>query len=170
MIRIAWDHRHTLLKGVISTNSRKHALLKRLRANRISKYGDAASVDLQNERLGDEELAAAVVASMTVAPGDLDEVVDPMDVLNSPSLPESYPSHAPHSADPETATDTHLDANTPDTSSPSAPGRTSKWRHAFSSRLHHVADDAASFVSHHINEEQDHFKRLKRFLYRKKDT
>ena len=170
MIRIAWDHRHTLLKGVISTNSRKHALLKRLRANRISKYGDAASVDLQNERLGDEELAAAVVASMTVAPGDLDEVVDPMDVLNSPSLPESYPSHAPHSTDPETATDTHLDANTPDTSSPSAPGRTSKWRHAFSSRLHHVADDAASFVSHHINEEQDHFKRLKRFLYRKKDT
>ena len=39
LIRIAWHHRHTLLKGVMSTNARKHAALKSRQADRLSAAG-----------------------------------------------------------------------------------------------------------------------------------
>lgn len=55
MIRIAWQNRNTLLKGVIATNNKKRTALKRLRANRLLKYGDSASdVKRQLQLIGEE--------------------------------------------------------------------------------------------------------------------
>lgn len=96
LIRIAWNHRHTLLKGVISTNARKHAALKSLQADRLSRADGSAGA------------------------GD--------------------------------------DADTDD-----EPSRSSRWRHALTSRLSHVADDAVSFVSQH-----DEHGRFRRFFPRHK--
>lgn len=86
LIRIAWNHRHTLLKGVISTNARKHAALKSLQADRLSQADSGADADTDDE-----------------------------------------------------------------------PSRPSRWRQALSSRLAHVADDAASLVSQH--DEHGRFRR-----------
>ena len=44
LIRIAWHHRHTLLKGVMSTNARKHAALKSRQADRLS-HAEGADTD-----------------------------------------------------------------------------------------------------------------------------
>ena len=45
MIRIAWNNRTTLLKGVISTNSKKRAALRRLRNYRLSHYSKEEGLD-----------------------------------------------------------------------------------------------------------------------------
>ncbi|WFC96458.1 hypothetical protein MBRA1_003115 [Malassezia brasiliensis] len=53
MIRIAWQNRNTLLKGVMATNNKKRAALKRLRESRVRRYGDSAlDVQRQLRRMG----------------------------------------------------------------------------------------------------------------------
>jgi len=49
LIRIAWHHRHTLLKGVMSTNARKHAALKSRQADRLS-HAEGADTDDDDAR------------------------------------------------------------------------------------------------------------------------
>ena len=48
MIRIAWKNRNTLLKGVVATNNKKRAALKRLRESRVRRYGESA-LDVQRQ-------------------------------------------------------------------------------------------------------------------------
>ncbi|WFD28957.1 hypothetical protein MNAN1_003973 [Malassezia nana] len=40
LIRIAWNHRNTLIKGVMSTNARKHHVLKKTREQRLLMYSE----------------------------------------------------------------------------------------------------------------------------------
>ncbi|WFD32931.1 hypothetical protein MSPP1_003984 [Malassezia sp. CBS 17886] len=57
MIKIAWQNRNTLLKGVIAPNNKKRARLRRLRANRVKKYSDMSAGDVQHrlEALGESD-------------------------------------------------------------------------------------------------------------------
>ena len=45
LVRIAWNNRTTLLKGVMSTNSKKRATLRRLRNYRLSNYSKEGALD-----------------------------------------------------------------------------------------------------------------------------
>jgi len=49
LIRIAWNHRNTLIKGVISTNARKHQALKKTRQHRLLMYTDEATLSEGSE-------------------------------------------------------------------------------------------------------------------------
>ncbi|WFD34352.1 hypothetical protein MCUN1_001191 [Malassezia cuniculi] len=49
LIRIAWNNRATLIKGVISTNSKKRAALRKLRNYRLRQYSQAEWLDPANQ-------------------------------------------------------------------------------------------------------------------------
>ena len=156
LVRIAWNHKSTLLKGVISSNSRKHAALKRLRANRLLKYGDT-SEDVQRQFLGDDELAAAVAAATTSAGDDPERVATQQ--LDEP-LADTPPLAEP-------LADAAMLADAPPNDAPASPSR---WPRALAHRLHDAADDARSFVGRlHDDESGGPRDRFRRLLRRHKD-
>ncbi|WFD45219.1 hypothetical protein MPSI1_003897 [Malassezia psittaci] len=57
MIRIAWQNRNTLIKGVMATNNKKRQALRRIRERRLLKYNDSADDPRKHlQRIGEEGL------------------------------------------------------------------------------------------------------------------
>ncbi|WFD21175.1 hypothetical protein MCAP1_003436 [Malassezia caprae] len=97
LIRIAWNHRNTLIKGVISTNARKHQALKKTREHRLLMYtDDAPSEDSESSTPSSATLSPAhrrlppLPASATAAPP-----LPPRTATSSPAPSESKAARRP---------------------------------------------------------------------------
>ncbi|KAL4399691.1 hypothetical protein ACI68E_004074 [Malassezia pachydermatis] len=116
MIKIAWDHRSTLLKGVISTHTRKHAALKKSRADRMQRFNVSSREEWQRQMLQDPRRMSndAAILMPPPAPPPRPPSPDRMSMASSTSMSKQE--------------------------------RLSMWRHALASRIQDVADDTASVL------------------------
>lgn len=161
LIRVAWNHRNTLIKGVMSTNARKHQALKKTREHRLLMYADDAALSEDSE----SPSVSSAPSSATLSPSTRRRLPPlPAPVPAQAEAPSLQPPLPPRSAPPPSATVPF--SSEPDDAKTSSASR----RLPLAARLQDAMDDISSAKSPETPSEGHSTHRRWTRLLRKKDT
>ncbi|PKI82543.1 hypothetical protein MVES1_003814 [Malassezia vespertilionis] len=99
LIRIAWHNRRSLLKGVVSTNNKRRNTLKKLRANRLKKYGGSvAEVQKRIQEINEEGINDLGRVLEEASQGAVTNDTEPSEFVSNFAThsPAKVPQNTPH--------------------------------------------------------------------------